>query len=173
MKTYATLTASALIVASTINSASALKKYCDGLPNATRGRKRSVRTSYAADTSMTNGAVFGDPCCTWKAGCAKGETSKTTPSAETNTKGETPETKQSAETNTKGETPETKQSAETNTKGETPETKQSAETNTKGETPETTKDATKGGDAPKAGSPPGAPAAGGGCASKSARKLRF
>ncbi|EGZ07729.1 hypothetical protein PHYSODRAFT_319422 [Phytophthora sojae] len=95
MKTYATLAASALIVAATMNSATAMKSYLEDLPNGSLftqelghpGMDSSKFTEFAtafgavdhtwsADfcgktfpgASMTNGEAFGDPCCTWTKG---------------------------------------------------------------------------------------------------------
>ncbi|CAH0484688.1 unnamed protein product [Peronospora farinosa] len=96
MKTYTTLTLSALIVASTINSASALQKYCKDIPNAENlcdkklghddgDANNALGTAFGgaghmwteevcntpfdkANPKITSGAVLGDPCCKWKKG---------------------------------------------------------------------------------------------------------
>ncbi|KAE8990565.1 hypothetical protein PR003_g22621 [Phytophthora rubi] len=95
MKTYTALAASALIVAATMNSATAMKSYLEEIPNGSSfsqelghpGSDSSKFTKFATafsavdhtwtaafcketfpGASMTNGEAFGDPCCTWKKG---------------------------------------------------------------------------------------------------------
>ncbi|KAG6591106.1 uncharacterized protein IUM83_11345 [Phytophthora cinnamomi] len=95
MKTCVALTATALILATTFDSAVGLAKYLDELPNGTSfsqelghpnddsSKYTKFATAFAAaghswttafcgetfpGSSMTNGAAFGDPCCTWKKG---------------------------------------------------------------------------------------------------------
>ncbi|GMF14479.1 unnamed protein product [Phytophthora lilii] len=95
MKTYAAIAASALIVATTMDSATAMKSYLEEIPNGSvfsqdlghPDKDSSQFTKFgtafgAADhtwtaefckatfpgASMTNGEAFGDPCCTWKKG---------------------------------------------------------------------------------------------------------
>ncbi|OWZ22543.1 hypothetical protein PHMEG_0002735 [Phytophthora megakarya] len=131
MKTSVAFTATALIIAATFDSAMGLAKYLDELPNGSSfsqelghpdkdsSKYTDFATSFAdaghswtADfckatfpgASMTNGAAFGDPCCTWKKGgtadftvtaftttpgkatvCASGSTSSTTASTAAST----------------------------------------------------------------------------------------
>ncbi|KAG3109315.1 hypothetical protein PI124_g16394 [Phytophthora idaei] len=95
MKAYTALAASALIVATTMDSATAMKSYLEEIPNGSSftqdlghpDKDSSQFTKFgtafgAADhtwtaefckatfpgASMTNGEAFGDPCCTWKKG---------------------------------------------------------------------------------------------------------
>ncbi|KAK1937907.1 Temptin [Phytophthora citrophthora] len=95
MKIFLAFTTTALIVASTFDSAMGLAKYLDELPNGSSfsqelghpNKDSSKYTDFAtafadaghawsADfcaktfpgSSMTNGEAFGDPCCTWTKG---------------------------------------------------------------------------------------------------------
>ncbi|KAL4118186.1 hypothetical protein PRIC2_010513 [Phytophthora ramorum] len=95
MKTYAGLAASALIVAATMDSAMGMSTYLQELPNGSSFAQAlghpdndssqftkfgtafgAVSHTWSAEfckatfpgASMTNGAAFGDPCCTWKKG---------------------------------------------------------------------------------------------------------
>ncbi|POM62308.1 hypothetical protein PHPALM_28551, partial [Phytophthora palmivora] len=95
MKTYVAFAASALIMASTMDSITAMQSYLKELPNGDvfaqdlghPDKDSSQFTKFgtafgAADhtwtpefckatfpgASMTNGEAFGDPCCTWKKG---------------------------------------------------------------------------------------------------------
>ncbi|KAG7397447.1 hypothetical protein PHYBOEH_000726 [Phytophthora boehmeriae] len=95
MKSFVAFTATALIIAVTCDSAMGLAKYLDELPNGSSfaqdlghpDKDSSQYTDFAtafADAghswsaefckatfpgaSMTNGAAFGDPCCTWTKG---------------------------------------------------------------------------------------------------------
>ncbi|GMF14481.1 unnamed protein product [Phytophthora lilii] len=95
MKTCVAFTATALIIAATFDSAMGLAKYLDELPNGSSFTQElghpdndssqytkfatafaDAGHSWTADfcaatfpgSDMTNGAAFGDPCCTWKKG---------------------------------------------------------------------------------------------------------
>ncbi|GMF42172.1 unnamed protein product [Phytophthora lilii] len=95
MKTQVVIAAAALTIASTMDSAMGLAKYLNELPNGSSfqqplghpGDDSSKTTDFAKafaaaghtwsnslceakfpGSSMTNGAAFGDPCCTWKKG---------------------------------------------------------------------------------------------------------
>ncbi|KAG6590983.1 uncharacterized protein IUM83_11346 [Phytophthora cinnamomi] len=95
MKTYATLAASALVLAVTMDSTMAMKAYLKDLPNgdlftmavahpdSNSSKFTKFATAFSAvdhtwtaafcketfpGASMTNGEAFGDPCCTWKKG---------------------------------------------------------------------------------------------------------
>ncbi|KAG6591107.1 uncharacterized protein IUM83_11344 [Phytophthora cinnamomi] len=95
MKTCVALTATALVMATTFDSAMGLAKYLDELPNGTSFTQElghpnddsskytkfatafaaaghSWTTAFCGETfpgaSMTNGEAFGDPCCKWKKG---------------------------------------------------------------------------------------------------------
>ncbi|KAL4147111.1 hypothetical protein PRNP1_010867 [Phytophthora ramorum] len=95
MKSCIAFTATALIVAATINSATGLAIYLKELPNGDSfsqelghpnkdsSQYTDFATAFAAaghtwttelcgatfpGSDMTNGAAFGDPCCTWKKG---------------------------------------------------------------------------------------------------------
>ncbi|KAL4147109.1 hypothetical protein PRNP1_010865 [Phytophthora ramorum] len=101
MKSCIVFTATALIVAATINSATGLAIYLKELPNGDSfsqelghpnkdsSQYTDFATAFAAaghtwttelcgatfpGASMTNGAAFGDPCCTWKKGDAPDNT---------------------------------------------------------------------------------------------------
>jgi hypothetical protein len=111
MKSCVAFTATTLIIAATFDSAMGLAKYLDELPNGSSfsqelGHPDSDSSQYTdfatafadaghswtADfcgetfpsSSMTNGAAFGDPCCTW----TKGGTPDFTVTAFTTTPGE-------------------------------------------------------------------------------------
>ncbi|RLN71637.1 hypothetical protein BBJ28_00021254 [Nothophytophthora sp. Chile5] len=95
MKSCATFAATALIIAATMDSAVGLAKYLDELPNGSSfsqelghpdndsSQYTDFATAFAAaghswtadfcaetfpGSTMTNGAAFGDPCCTWAKG---------------------------------------------------------------------------------------------------------
>ncbi|KUF85760.1 Temptin [Phytophthora nicotianae] len=95
MKTQVIIATAALTIAATMDSVSGLAKYLNEIPNGSLfqqslghiGGDSSKTTPFAeafaaADhtwssslceakfpgSSMTNGAAFGDPCCTWKKG---------------------------------------------------------------------------------------------------------
>ncbi|CAI5700593.1 hypothetical protein KXD40_005134 [Peronospora effusa] len=163
MKTYTTLTLSALIVASTINSASAFEKFCKDIPNAENfcekklghdgdannalgeafGSNNNVWTKEVCNTpfdkanpKITSGAVLGDPCCKWK----KGETPLITLTKFDPSDAKTcPTGGDEGGDSGKGNG----QTDPTNTKGELPETSETTNTkeeatdptNTKGELP--------------------------------------
>ncbi|KAG7375422.1 hypothetical protein PHYPSEUDO_001290 [Phytophthora pseudosyringae] len=153
MKTYTALAASALLVAATMDSATAMQTYLKELPNGSSftqelghpGSDSSQFTKFGTafgavshtwtpafckatfpGASMTNGEAFGDPCCTW----TKGGKPDFTVTAFTTTPGKatvagTPASGSSAETPSSGSSAETPSSGSS---AETPSSGSSAET---------------------------------------------
>ncbi|KAG2523823.1 hypothetical protein JM16_002294 [Phytophthora kernoviae] len=113
MKSCVAFTATALIIATTFDSAVGMKSYLEDLPNGSLftqplghpGSDSSQFTKFGTafgavahtwtpefckatfpDSTMTNGAAFGDPCCTW----TKGDKPKFTVTAFTTTPAKLP-----------------------------------------------------------------------------------
>ncbi|KAL4167160.1 hypothetical protein KRP22_012647 [Phytophthora ramorum] len=228
MKTYAGLAASALIVAATMDSAMGMSTYLQELPNGSSFAQAlghpdndssqftkfgtafgAVSHTWSAEfckatfpgASMTNGAAFGDPCCTWKKGgtpdftvtaftttpgkatvCASGGGSAaaggstaasgaSTPSA-AGSSAETPST----ETQSSGSsaTPSTSSgsSAETpSTETQSSGSAPSTETQSSGSAPAMSTGGSSA-ETPSTGSWGAPPSTGGGCAAKVTRKFR-
>ncbi|KAG3111544.1 hypothetical protein PI124_g13715 [Phytophthora idaei] len=192
MKTQVVIATAVLTIAATMDSAYGLAKYLNELPNGSSfeqalghpGGDSSKTTDFAkafaaADhmwssslceakfpgSSMTNGAAFGDPCCTWK----KGGKPDFTVMAFTTTPGK------ATTCASKGGASGTSSAAGASgasdaTKGGTSDTTESSDT---GASDATTDSSTSGAGAATKGSPWGSsstPTSGGGCAVK--RTLR-
>ncbi|KAL4118183.1 hypothetical protein PRIC2_010510 [Phytophthora ramorum] len=224
MKTYAGLAASALIVAATMDSAMGMSTYLQELPNGSSFAQAlghpdndssqftkfgtafgAVSHTWSAEfckatfpgASMTNGAAFGDPCCTWKKGgtpdftvtaftttpgkatvCASGGGSAaaggstaasgaSTPSA-AGSSAETPSTSSGSSAETPStETQSSGSSTDTQSSGSAPST----ETQSSGSTPATSTGGSSA-ETPSTGSWGAPPSTGGGCAAKVTRKFR-